>query len=395
VSDQQPIKVLHFSSRYEECGVAKYLGHYVKGMEHVSGIQNEYFDVSPYETPHMSDADLDKMTDRLREELRNYDVLHVQHEFALYARNSFQKIVEAGKRSGKKVVVTVHISPSMHGGSVRPRLRGLGPRSLVHYLRQMRNHRYFLNTQVLPFRMADLVLVHNEPTIESLKQLGVAPERIRKIIHPVQVYDMPPKSDLLTKKLHKQDGDIIYCAIGFLHRYKGLFDAVRALKFLPSNYKLAILGGMKEDSDDVELYNKLCNLIDTLGLQERVYITGYVKGDDMLNALIRECDVCIYPYDRVYYSNVSSGSLNLSFANERPLIAYPTATFKEMAEISNGAVVLCETFAYYELAREIGRIDLEKQTTLSKAYAQHMAWPKMSEELAKLYTQLVTTGNVQ
>ena len=73
-----------------------------------------------------------------------------------------------------------------------------------------------------------------------------------------------------------------------------------------------------------------------LGPHDRVYITGYVKGDDTLNAMIRECDVCVYPYDRVYYSNVSSGSLNLSFANGRPLIAYPTATFKEMRKFQMG-----------------------------------------------------------
>lgn len=395
MSDQRPIKVLHFSSRYEECGIAKYLGHYVNGMAEIPSIQNDYFDVSPYRTPHMSEADLDAMAKRLKKELQDYDVLHVQHEFALYARDSFKRIVEAGKQSGKKVVITVHISPSMHGGSKKPRLRGLGPHSFVMFLRQALSHRYFLNTQVLPFRMADLVLVHNDPTTESLKQLGVSPARIKKIIHPVQVFDTPPPSDLIARALHKQEGDVIYCTIGFLHRYKGLFDAVRALKFLPDNYKLAILGGMKEDSDDVELYNKLCDLIDSLGLHERVHITGYIKGDHQLNALIRECDICIYPYDRVYYSNVSSGSLNLAFANERPLIAYPTATFKEMAEISAGAVVLCETFAYYELAREIGRIDLEKQTVLSKAYAEHMAWPKLSKELAKLYTQLVTTGSVE
>lgn len=392
MSDQHPVRVLHFSSRYEECGVAKYLGHYVKGMEKIASIRNEYFDVSPYQIPHMSESELEQMANRLRKELRSYDVLHVQHEFALYAKDSFQKIVETGKRSGKKVVITVHISPSMHGASKEPRLRGLGPRSFIRYMLQIRDHRHFMATQAGPFKAADLVLVHNDPTIESLKQLGVSPNRIKKVIHPVQVFEKPPKSTMIEKKLKKKDGDVIYCTIGFLHRYKGLFDAVRALKFLPSNYKLAILGGMKEDSDDVEIYNKLCDVIDALGLHERVYITGYIKGDDTLNAMIRECDVCVYPYDRVYYSNVSSGSLNLAFANDKPLIAYPTATFKEMADISKGAVVLTETFAYYELAREIGRIDLGRQATLSKAYAEQMAWPRMSEELAKLYTQLVNAG---
>ena len=88
--------------------------------------------------------------------------------------------------------------------------------------------------------MADLVLVHNEPTIESLKQLGVDPERIKKVIHPVQVFDNRP-DERYCASAAQTEGDVIYCCIGFLHRYKGLFDAVRALKFLPGNYKLAIL----------------------------------------------------------------------------------------------------------------------------------------------------------
>jgi glycosyltransferase involved in cell wall biosynthesis len=147
---------------------------------------------------------------------------------------------------------------------------------------------------------------------------------------------------------------------------------------------------MKEDSDDVELYNRLCDLIDTLGLHKRVYITGYIPDDNMLNALIRECDVCVYLYDRVYYANVSSGSLNLAFANSSPLIAYPTATVKEAAALADGAVVLTETFAYYELARQLKQIDLKKQAVLSEAYAKKMAWPKVSRELAEIYAQLAS-----
>src|SRR3954467_10945382 len=54
MSESQPIKVLHFSSRYEECGVAKYLTHYSNGMADNPAVVNEYFEVSPYETHHMS-----------------------------------------------------------------------------------------------------------------------------------------------------------------------------------------------------------------------------------------------------------------------------------------------------------------------------------------------------
>ncbi len=385
---EQTITVLHFSSRYEECGVAKYLGHYIKGMESAPEIVNEYFDISPYQTHHMSETELQKMADDLRKKLADFDVLHVQHEFALYRSDSFRKIVEAGKRAGKKVVLTVHTSPSL--GTKPPHLSGLGPRSWIKYLREKRHFAYFDYAHLQPFRMADVLLVHNEPTAESLRHYGVAPERIQKILHPVQSFDAPAPSDRIAKALHKQPGDIVYCTIGFFHRYKGIIEAVKALKFLPANYKLAILGGMKADSDDVAFYDKVTDLIDTLGLHDRVHITGYIPTDDELNALIRECEACVYPYNGVYYGQVSSGSINLAFANGVPAIAYPTASIKELAAEADGAIVLCETFAYYELARELQRIDHEKQAKLSVAFAEKMAWPKVSKQLVDVYKAVVS-----
>ncbi len=390
-TENAPIRILHFSSRYEECGVAKYLDHYINGMVDAPHIKNDYFDVSPYETPHMSPADLEKMAQQLQSTLKDYDILHVQHEFAMYAHDSFRRIVQAGKKSGKKVVITIHTSPSLHGGSKPVKLHGLGPRSLVSYMREKRNQQNFFYTNIEPYRMADLLLVHNDNTIDGLKALGVNGDRIKKIIHPVQTVKTPPNSTLIATKLNRQDGDIIYCTIGFLHRYKGLFEAVKALKFLPDNYKLAILGGMKEDSDDVAMYDKLCDVIQAWGLRDRVFITGYIKSDDKLNALIRECDVCVYPYDRVYYAGASSGSFNLAFANGQPVIAFPTATFKEVAEISEGATITTQTFAYYELARELSRIDLAKQRELSKKYAQKAAWPNISKELVRVYEEVATS----
>lgn len=382
------IKVLHFSSRYEECGIAKYLGHHIRGMEAIPEVENEYFEVSPYETYNMKPNDLDNMAALLRAKLKDYDVLHVQHEFALYAHDSFRRIIDAGCQLDKKIVITEHISPSLHGNSKKPRLHGLGPHSFVHYLRQLRNHRRFAYEYIDPIKKATLILVHNHVTKQSLQEIGVDPARIQKIIHPVQEFADPKPTREISTHLHKQKDDVIFCVTGFLHRYKGIIEAVKALKFLPDNYKLAILGGMKADSDDIGYYDKVCDLIDQIGVRGRVYITGYVPDDDTLNAYIRECDVCVYAYNRTYYAAVSSGSLGLAFANSRPVVAYPTEAIKELAAESAGAVVLCETFAYYELVRELKRIDLAKQGERSHAYAQKAAWSNISKDLVKVYQNL-------
>ena len=285
------------------------------------------------------------------------------------------------------MVISVHLSPEYAIKNVR--MGGMGPRSVLRYVRDTQHRNALINRHIQPFLQADLLLVHNDITAQALENFGIKSEKIKKIIHPVPEFPLPPKSDFIATKLNKQKGDIIYCTVGMLHRYKGVFDAVKALKFLPENYKLAIIGGMHPFSDEVPIYNKLADTIDSLGLKDRVYITGFVQDDNVMNAYIRECDLCVFPYDPVYYSNLSSGSINLAISNDRPVIAYPTNGFCEISETSGGAVVLTGTFAYYELAREIERIDVAKQQKLSRAYAEEKAWPKMSKLLADAYRQVV------
>ena len=385
------IRVLHFSSRHEDCGVARYLGHHIKGMEEVPHIENDYFDVSPYETHNMSESNLTTMADDLCKKLKGYDVLHIQLEFALYGHDSFRRIVEAGKRSHRKIIISVHSSPSLHGASAKPRPKGIGPRGIIVYLRKLRHHRHFLHNYMEPIKMADAVLAHNGPTIDSLKRLGVNGNRVYKVPHPVpKVHDSPAPPEIAAN-LRKSKDDIIYCTTGFIHRHKGVVESIKALKFLPDNYKLAVLGGMKADSDDNAFYDKVTDLIDTLGLRDRVYIAGFIPGsDDALSAYMRECDICVFPYNPVYYGSTSSGPMNLAFANGLPVVAYPTAAIKELAKSADGAVVLCDSYSYYELAREIKRVDRAKQSKLSKAYAEKMAWPKVSKQLVEIYEKVAT-----
>lgn len=384
----RPVRILHFSPHNENDGIARYQEQYLKAMQPLGEVENAFFEVGPFQFRSLPAAEQQKVLAQLAAELQNYDILHIQHEFGLFGHGDFPKIVAAAKGAGKKVVVSMHLSPV---AAIKPaKLGGLGPRSLVHYLRQRRYRNKMIAWHITPLSQADMVLVHDNTTGQALQQYGVDVSRIQVLPHPVYDFPEPPKSTLIAEKLNRQAGDVIYCTVGMMHRYKGIFDAVRALKFLPANYKLVIAGGVHPLSEDIPMYNKVCDLIDTLGLQSRVYITGFVEDDNEYNALIRECDICVYPYNGVYYAHVSSGAINLALSNDKPVIAYPTATFKELAETSEGAVVLTGTFAYYELARELQRIDVPKQIELSKKYAAKMAWPKVAQELVKLYEEVVS-----
>ena len=385
------LRILHFSPHDEDDGIAKYQEQYLAGMAGDSTVENAFFEVTPIQLRHMSPDQHEETYAKLREELKNFDVFHIQHEFGLYVEDDFQRLVSTAKDAGKKVVVTVHLSPDF---AIKPvKLGGLGPRSMVAFLRQQRHRNRMYERHMGPFLQADLLLVHNDVTAQALIKAGAAEDKVKKILHPVHQFPEPPKSDYIARKLNKQPGDVIYCTVGMLHKYKGVFDAIRALKFLPSNYKLAIVGGLhpvETDivSDTVGIYNKITDLIDVLGLHDRVFITGFVKDDDKMNSYIRECDACVYPYDGVYYANVSSGAVNLGFSNGKPVVAYPTAGFRELASYTDGALVLTDTFAYYELARTLQDIDLKKQTELSSAYAKKMAWPNLAKELIAAYHQV-------
>lgn len=383
------IKVLQFSSRSSDnCGVGKYQENFVHEFNEIPDeIETKFFDSSPYKTRVMNQVELDETLERLKADLAHYDILHIQHEFGLYSGEEFVRLVDAAKSMNKKVVVTVHLSPAL-AFKFKPR-GGIGLRSFVHVLRQKRLHGIFKKRHIEGFKKADLLFSHNDGTTRSLIDYGIDQDKIVQFRHPVLPLTKPKvRSTEIAENLNKKPDDIIYATVGFMHKYKGIDDAVRALKFLPENYKLAIIGGMQPISDEVNIYNTITTLVDTLGLKDRVYITGYVDDDDRLNALIREVDVCVYAYNNKYYGQVSSGALNLAFANQRAVIGYPTDSFKEMNK-EFGEIKLTTAAAYYELARELKRINIKKQVEAGDKYAAEFSWPKITTTIIDAYNRVV------
>lgn len=385
------IRVLHFttfkgSPKYETgCGIATYSENYLECMQDSTEIENTVFEISPYETRPMSESELEPVLEKLKQELKHHDVFHINHEFGLYWFKQFQRIVETASETGKKIIVTFHMSPSI---AIKPvALGGLSPKNVVGYLRKRLHNKRMKARNVAPLQLADAIIVHSKITSDSLQAFGVDGSKIKVMPHPVYPRTTK-KTTLITEQLRTGRNDIIFCISGFLHRAKGAIPAVKALKYLPDNYKLALIGGVKADSDHVEYEDKVMDLVDALNLKDRVYITGVVEDHEELKALIGECDVAVFPYDRIYYAGVNSGSIGLALSNDLPVIAYPTNTMSEMAAGADGAVVLCETFAYYELARELKRIDIAKQRELSKAYATKMSWANASKDLARFYRQI-------
>lgn len=379
------LNVLNFSSHFEDCGIAKYQENYLDEIALAEDINSTFFNYSPYQTRGMSVAEFDTVIEELRKEIEKYDIFHLQHEFGFYRNDQFEKLIKTAKNAGVKVVVTYHTSPDLI--IIKKRLTGLGPRSMISFLKSYRHNSSLINMHITPLNSADLVLAHNEYTKNQLEQYGVNANILRLLPHPTYAITKPKKTDVITAALNKKEGDVILSTVGYIHRFKGVDKAIKSLSYLPANYKLAILGGVKSDSDDQSLYDQLADLIIERGLQDRVYISGVIPSDDDLNSYIRETDISLYPYDSVYYKGVSSGALNLAIANERPIVAYPVSTLRE-TNAEHGQLVLTASDSYYELARAIRGLDIKSQTNKIQAYAQANSWHVMSERLIELYKSL-------
>lgn len=380
----QKIKVLHFSTHDENCGIGKYQEMFLAAMDDSEEVTNNFFETSPNQLRVMSSDQKKEIHANLTNQLRDFDILHIQHEFSFLHSEDFLTISNIAKDLNKKLVITVHTSPSL--AYEDPGLSGFGPRSIVRYMKMYRRKVMFTRLFTDAVKLADVLIVHNTATLESLVRLGIERNRINTLILPVPHIEHDIKSTIISEKLNRQEHDIIIATTGFLHKFKGIDHAIKALTFLPEDYKLAIIGGMHIDHDP-KVYNDLTDLIRDLKLENRVYITGYIQDDAVLNAMVRDTDICVYPYDRNYYSNISSASLNNGFANHKPVIAYPTDSFIEL----NGkvdAMILTGAFAYYELAREIARVDLSAASEKSKKFSIKYSYPLIAKELVQVYATI-------
>lgn len=380
------IRVLQFSTHNEDCGIAKYQARFVKAFAEDADMSTEFFEFSPNTTKLMSPKQFNKVLTSLARKLQDFDILHIQHELSFFYNDELQKIIRLAKQNNKKVIVTVHTAPEAQ--MVVPHLGGIGPRSLAHFVRQKASQKRFLNKYVSPLNRADRIIVHNEATRQNLVKYGITESAITVIRHPVPVVSFSQKSDQIKRELGYKKGDVIIASVGFLSAAKGVLHAVRALTYLPSYYKLAIIGGIHPDAQDTTFLDEVADQIRDLSLQERVYITGYIKDDNELDALVREVDICVFPFDKRYYSFVSSGSLNIAISNHKPVVAYHTPSFDETnAELE--VVSFCKSPNYYELARTIKSLDVPPDTHNVRKYAELYDWNSEAGKFKQLYADLI------
>lgn len=382
------VRVLHYTPHDEDCGIGEYQRQFLEAMQASDEAYNEIFPYSPNKTKNMSPDEFSKVLGELRDAMKTFDILHLQHELSFYKQGELNRIVSTIKDMGKKMVMTVHTAPAAQYRT--PQRRGISPKSFLNYARDIKIARHFTRVHIEAMRGADLILVHNTMTKDNLVEHGIPAANITVIQHPVPMADFTLQSREVRDALSHKEGDVIFACVGFLSRMKGIDHAIRALSYLPDNYKLAIVGGVHPSGVSDALLDELSDMIVRLKLIDRVYITGFVEDDTRLHALIRESDVCVFPYDREYYSYVTSGALFQAIANHKTVLAYPTKPFIEMNK--DHTIAITKSANYYELARYLAVLDREGYEQKAKAYAAKHSYAAEAKNLIKIYANLGTNS---
>jgi len=379
------IKVLHLTTHNEVCGIAKYQEQFMRAMESEKDIENVVFDVSPNKTRFMTKEEYKPVLAHFTSMLEKADMLHIQHELSFYKHTELSNVMQIAHKMHKPVIITIHTALTVEYKQAK--LLGYLPKYFILFLRELKRQKNFEKVHLNPLKQADLILVHNNATKISLESIGINVNKIKIIKLPIPNIRQTLNNNYLADKLNIKAGDILICTIGFVSKTKGIDQAIKALRYLPENFKLAIIGGSHPDSKDKGYLDELTDYIADNNLKERVYITGYIEDDNELNDLISECSICVYPYDGNYYSYVSSAALNNGLANNKAVITYPIPTFDEINN-ENEVIKVTKSPNYYELAKEITHLDIKKYSLLSKEYANKYSYNKEAAKMAEVYRKM-------
>jgi glycosyltransferase involved in cell wall biosynthesis len=213
----------------------------------------------------------------------------------------------------------------------------------------------------------DRVVVHSERGRDTLAGLGVDPERLRVIPHPVTPSD-PPRAD---------DGRTLLC-FGVIRPYKGLGDAIDALRRLDGS-RLVVAG---DPLEPVEPYRERARGLDV------EWRLGYLSQPEVDRAL-GEATLALFPYRPELDQ---SGALLRALGAGVPAVAYDVGGIAEpVRRFQAGRVVPAgDVEALAAAARELldDPARLEAARAGARRAREELTWDRAAAAHLELYREL-------
>jgi glycosyltransferase involved in cell wall biosynthesis len=201
------------------------------------------------------------------------------------------------------------------------------------------------------------------------------------------LYGWPPDAEV-----------IVY--FGFLHPVKGIENLLKAHKKVLERRpraRLLLIGGVESlalrGEEATWYWNKLQTLIEDLGLEGTVEMTGYLPEDDA-SRLLSGADVGVLPFNEGV--TLKSGTLLALFAHGLPVVA--TRPEPPEPDLADGQLVrLVERRDPSGLAAALSELlgDAPKRARLGEAgrtYTQDLSWTAIAERHVEVYETVLEKG---
>ena len=109
------IRVLNYSTHEEDCGIGKYQENFVRLIKGCDDIQSDFYSTSPNIVKTLQGSALESELSNFKNTLKDYDILHIQHEFGFYHGDGegLKYITDIAQSLNKKIVITMHTAPSL------------------------------------------------------------------------------------------------------------------------------------------------------------------------------------------------------------------------------------------------------------------------------------------
>ena len=387
------LEVAFLSTWRSHCGIASYTAN-LKGALDATGVLSRVEPIDRTRVVYLPRGELHDHFRQLARNMADADVVHLQHEFALYAggygygvsTSVLRAVVDELTRLRKPTVVTLHTEPFAFSRRDKD-LVALGHGA---YLRAL------WRTRVAPlFRITGLqAVVHTPASRRATVDSGVPADRIEVIRHGVP--SRPRLTEGERHALRSQLGfgpDITVLAVfGFLEAYKGYTTVIESLARLPESYQLVIVGGAHPFSEAPATEAILAELERHPELRDRVALPGFVEADE-LAAYQEAADICLAPYRRGTPLS-ASGSITWALASGKPVIASALPSFLELRDYI-GCLEVVTPDAPRELAQAIERLVHEPDRAQELVFQAHRycslhSWEATADAHAQLYQRLTT-----
>src|ERR1019366_9694476 len=244
------LEVAFLSTWRSQCGIASYTADLTAALDS-AGFATRVEPIDRQRIQYLTKRELREHFRGLARNMRDADIVHLQHEFALYAggygygvsTSVLREAVVELARLRKPTVITLHTDPLAIFSSSHPAV-------VLGYTEYMRAQ--WLARVAPLFWMTDLeAIVHTRASRRLAIDSGVRAGRIEVIRHgvptPRRISDAERQA--LRLRLGYGPDTKVLALFGFLVPYKGYATVIEALSRLPENYHLAIVGGVHPFSD--------------------------------------------------------------------------------------------------------------------------------------------------